>query len=244
MNAPVWSEDGTKAVITARAADNKDRWIFALDPATGKTRVLVNIHDDAWVGGPQGAANTLGWMKNDREVYFISEKTGYAQLYAVAFDGGEPRALTTGNWEVLNVRQSQRQIQVLPHRQRRWPLRPVPLRNARRRRPAHPHLQGARQAHRRALTRRALHRRPLLLLQQAARSLRAGEPSAAGSQAPHHFALARVRAVRLAGPAHRDGARARRHQGPGAPVQARQLQEGRPRGDLRPRLRLSAERGS
>jgi dipeptidyl aminopeptidase/acylaminoacyl peptidase len=109
MSPPVWSEDGTRAVIGARAADNKDRWIFALDPATGKTRTLVNIHDDAWVagGGPQGAAaNTFGWMKNDREVYFISEKSGYAQLYAVAFEGGESRALTTGNWEVLNVRQS------------------------------------------------------------------------------------------------------------------------------------------
>ncbi|MCX6626560.1 MAG: DPP IV N-terminal domain-containing protein, partial [Candidatus Solibacter sp.] len=101
MSAPVWSEDGTKAVIAARSADNKDRWLFALDPATGKTRTLVNIHDDAWVGGPQGAANTLGWMKNNREVFFISEKTGYAQLYAVPFESGEPRALTTGNWEVL-----------------------------------------------------------------------------------------------------------------------------------------------
>ena len=40
-------------------------------------------------------------MNNDREVFFISEKTGYAQLYAVPFDSGEPRALTTGNWEVL-----------------------------------------------------------------------------------------------------------------------------------------------
>jgi dipeptidyl aminopeptidase/acylaminoacyl peptidase len=107
MNVPVWSEDGTRAVIGARSTDNKDRWIFALDPVTGKTRTLVNIHDDAWVGGPQGTTNTLGWMKNDREVYFISEKTGYAHLYAVAFDGGaEPRALTSGNWEVLHVRQS------------------------------------------------------------------------------------------------------------------------------------------
>ncbi|HEY1493929.1 MAG TPA: prolyl oligopeptidase family serine peptidase [Candidatus Solibacter sp.] len=106
MSAPLWSEDGTKAVISARSADNKDRWLFALDPATGKTRVLVNIHDDAWVGGPQGAANTLGWMKNDRDVYFISEKTGYAHLYAVGFDGGDARALTSGKWEVLGVRQS------------------------------------------------------------------------------------------------------------------------------------------
>ena len=54
---------------------------LALDPATGKTRVLATDHDDAWVGGP--GANTLGWMKNDREVYFQSERTGYSHLYAV-----------------------------------------------------------------------------------------------------------------------------------------------------------------
>jgi dipeptidyl aminopeptidase/acylaminoacyl peptidase len=106
LGMPVWSEDGTKAVISGRSADNKDRWVFALDPATGATRLLANIHDDAWVGGPQGTTNVLGWMKNDREVFFVSEKTGFAQLYAVSFDGGEPRALTSGKWEVLNVRQS------------------------------------------------------------------------------------------------------------------------------------------
>jgi dipeptidyl aminopeptidase/acylaminoacyl peptidase len=105
LGLPVWSEDGTKAVIVGRAADNKDRWIFALDPATGKTRVLANQHDDAWVDGP--GANTIGWMKNDREVYFQSEKTGYSHLYAVAWEGGEPRVLTSGRWEVLNVHQSQ-----------------------------------------------------------------------------------------------------------------------------------------
>jgi dipeptidyl aminopeptidase/acylaminoacyl peptidase len=105
MYPPVWSEDGTKAVIRAHAADNKDRWVLALDPATGKTRVLASDHDDAWAGGP--GAYTLGWMKNDREVYFQSERTGYSHLYAVSFEGGEARALTSGNWEVLGVRQSE-----------------------------------------------------------------------------------------------------------------------------------------
>jgi dipeptidyl aminopeptidase/acylaminoacyl peptidase len=104
LSMPLWSEDGSKAVLTGRSADNKDRWIFALDPATGKTRVLAHDRDDAWVGGP--GANTLGWMKNDREIFFQSERTGYAQLYAVSFDGGDPRPLTSGNWEILNVRQS------------------------------------------------------------------------------------------------------------------------------------------
>jgi dipeptidyl aminopeptidase/acylaminoacyl peptidase len=101
---PVWSEDGTKAVMIARAGDNKDRWVLALDVATGKTRVLASDHDDAWVAGP--GSNTLGWMQNDREVFFQSERTGYSHLYAVPFDGGEPRALTSGKWEVLGVKQS------------------------------------------------------------------------------------------------------------------------------------------
>ncbi|MGO9010601.1 MAG: alpha/beta fold hydrolase [Bryobacteraceae bacterium] len=104
LSMPVWSEDGSKAALLGRSADNKDRWIFALDPATGKTRVLAHDHDDAWIGGP--GAFTLGWMKDGREVYFQSERTGYSHLYAVAWDGGEPRSLTSGNWEVLAVRQS------------------------------------------------------------------------------------------------------------------------------------------
>ncbi len=101
---PVWSEDGTRAVVMARAADNKDRWILALDPAAGKTRVLATDHDDAWLGGP--GSNTIGWMKNDREVFFQSERTGYSHLYAVGFDTAEVWALTSGKWEVLNARLS------------------------------------------------------------------------------------------------------------------------------------------
>jgi len=104
LSMPLWSEDGARAVVSARAADNKDRWLLALDNATGKTRVLAHDRDDAWLGGP--ASNTFGWMKNDREIYFQSERSGFAHLYAVPFDGGEPRALTSGQWEVINARQS------------------------------------------------------------------------------------------------------------------------------------------
>jgi dipeptidyl aminopeptidase/acylaminoacyl peptidase len=95
---PVWSDDGARAAMIGRAADNKDRWILALDEATGKTRVLAHDHDDAWVDGP--GSETLGWMKSDRDVYFQSERTGYSELYAVSFDGGEPRALMSGGFEV------------------------------------------------------------------------------------------------------------------------------------------------
>ena len=82
--------------------------------------MLAHDHDDAWIGGP--GAFTLGWMKNGREVYFQSERTGYSHLYAVAWDGGEPRALTSGNWEVLAREAIARQIALLSHRQQGFAL--------------------------------------------------------------------------------------------------------------------------
>ena len=107
FQSPIWNEDGSRAVVNARSADNKDRWILSVDPATGKTKVLVTMHDDAWIGGP--GANTLGWMKNGRDIYFQSEKTGFSQLYAVSADGGgeEPRALTAGKFEVIEAQLSE-----------------------------------------------------------------------------------------------------------------------------------------
>jgi dipeptidyl aminopeptidase/acylaminoacyl peptidase len=109
---PVWSDDGSKAVVDSRALDNKDRWILALDEVTGKTRVVAHDHDDAWLGGPglvdldEPKAVTIGWMKGDREIYFQSERTGFSHLYAAPFAGGEAKALTSGTWEVESARLS------------------------------------------------------------------------------------------------------------------------------------------
>jgi len=100
-----WSDDGSNAVLMARAADNKDRWIMLLDPATGKTKVLANIHDDAWVDGP--GANTLGWLPDNLHVYFESERDGWSHLYSVSIDGGAPTQLTSGQFEVSDVKLSQ-----------------------------------------------------------------------------------------------------------------------------------------
>ncbi|MDQ3322505.1 MAG: prolyl oligopeptidase family serine peptidase [Acidobacteriota bacterium] len=100
-----WSDDGKNAVIQARAADNKDRWIMTLDAATGKTKVIATVHDDAWVGGP--GAFTLGWLPDNRRVYFQSERDGFAHLYTVSTDGGAPVQLTSGKFEVSDVRLSE-----------------------------------------------------------------------------------------------------------------------------------------
>ena len=100
-----WSDDGRQAVLMARAADNKDRWVMLLDPANGKTKVLATVHDDAWVDGP--GAFTLGWLPDNEHVCFESERDGWSHLYSVSINGGEPTQLTSGQFEVSDARLSQ-----------------------------------------------------------------------------------------------------------------------------------------
>src|ERR1051326_3811508 len=99
-----WSDDGKNAVLMARALDNKDRWVMRLDVASAKTRILANVHDDAWVDGP--GAFTLGWLPDNEHVYFESERDGWAHLYSVSIKDGEPAQLTSGQFEVSSVRLS------------------------------------------------------------------------------------------------------------------------------------------
>ncbi|MCW5968281.1 MAG: S9 family peptidase [Blastocatellales bacterium] len=100
-----WSEDGKHAVAHARSADNKDRWLLLVDPATGKTKVLDHLHDEAWINGP--GAFTLGWLADNKRVYFQSERDGFSHLYTVSVEGGEAKQLTSGGFEVSDVRLSE-----------------------------------------------------------------------------------------------------------------------------------------
>ncbi|GHA69344.1 peptidase S9 [Pontibacter akesuensis] len=105
---PVWSKDGKHAVVVARSEDNKDRWILELDPATGKLTVLDRQRDEAWINGPGIGYGTgdIGWMPDNKRVWFHSEENGYSHLYTVDVSSGQKKALTSGKFEVSDVRMS------------------------------------------------------------------------------------------------------------------------------------------
>jgi dipeptidyl aminopeptidase/acylaminoacyl peptidase len=102
INAIYFSDDGKHALLSVRAADNKDAWLLALDPATAQSRVLHHEHDDAWVHW--AGDDWFGFVPASDTVYFLSERTGWLHLYTVPYAGGEPRALTSGKHEVDEVR--------------------------------------------------------------------------------------------------------------------------------------------
>lgn len=97
----LWSPDGSKCLLVAQSEDRKDAWLFLLDVTTGKTTVLENVHDEAWVGS-LGLTNIF-WWPDSRHVSFISEQNGYAHLYRLAVDSREKKALTDGKYEVTQA---------------------------------------------------------------------------------------------------------------------------------------------
>ncbi len=107
---PLWTADGKNNVMVIRSADNKDRWIMSLDVATQKLKLLDRQRDESWIGGPGtggffGNLN-IGWLADNKTIWFQSEETGYSHLYLLDVTTGKKQALTAGRYEVQSVQLS------------------------------------------------------------------------------------------------------------------------------------------
>jgi len=103
---PAVSEDGAHAVASARSVDNKERWLVALDPESGKTRVLDTLRDEAWIREAGGFGGTgVEFLKDNRRVWFLSERDGWMHLYTLDVGAADARAtqITSGRWEIASA---------------------------------------------------------------------------------------------------------------------------------------------
>jgi dipeptidyl aminopeptidase/acylaminoacyl peptidase len=91
-----WSDDGDAVAIQFRAIDNKDRWIASVDFAKHALTVQDHLHDAAWISWN---FNEFGFLRDSHTLWYLSEVSGYAQLYTKPLDG-KARQLTRGKFEV------------------------------------------------------------------------------------------------------------------------------------------------
>ncbi|MCH1929494.1 prolyl oligopeptidase family serine peptidase [Shewanella sp. A25] len=102
QSAIQWHESENKLAVMVEATDNKDRWIATVDLAKGKFVTEHRLHDDAWVNYDY---NQFGWLPGTDSLYFLSEETGFSQLYLKA-QGEKPKALTQGKFVVSDIKLS------------------------------------------------------------------------------------------------------------------------------------------
>lgn len=96
-----WNASGSHALVLAVTRDFKRRYLSTVSADSGTVRVVDELRDTAWVGGP--CARCAGWYDGGRRIWFVSEADGWAHLYTVAADGSDRRQLTRGAWEVTAV---------------------------------------------------------------------------------------------------------------------------------------------
>lgn len=102
-----FSENGEKAVVNLRSTDNKDRWIALLDMENGTLETIEHQRDEAWLAGPgigytYYGYETMGWLPDNKHIYFQSEESGYSHLYLLNVENGKKKALTSGDYEVFD----------------------------------------------------------------------------------------------------------------------------------------------
>ena len=91
-----WSKDGRTLYVQRQTRDQKRLDLLAVDPATGKSRIVLTERAKSWVN----LSNNFKPL-NDGSFLWWSEKTGHGHLYHVR--GGKWVALTSGTWEVRDV---------------------------------------------------------------------------------------------------------------------------------------------
>lgn len=92
----IWRQDGQQVALMLRAWDNKDRWLVTVDLARGKLQPQHRLHDKAWVNYD---FNEFGWIGTSDALYYLSEESGFSQLYRKPLKG-KAEALTRGSFEV------------------------------------------------------------------------------------------------------------------------------------------------
>ncbi|TYA58913.1 S9 family peptidase [Formosa maritima] len=112
ISGPNWSSDGKYAVLDIIANDYKDRWIVLLNIEKGTIENLDHQHDEAWIAGPGiggYGGGSLGWMPDNKSIWYMSEKTGYSHIYTMNVRTKQVKALTEGAFEIYHPQISKNQ---------------------------------------------------------------------------------------------------------------------------------------
>ena len=97
VNGVAWSDDGKGLALQFVANDNKDRWLASVDFAKKALVSQDRYHDEAWAGFN---FFDFGWMHDNHSLWFLSEASGYSQLYVKDLGAAKARQLTSGKFEI------------------------------------------------------------------------------------------------------------------------------------------------
>ena len=97
VNNLAFSDDGNGLALQFIANDFKDRWLATVDFAKKALITQERLSNPAWVNW---TFNDMGWMHDNRSLWYLSEADGYSHLYVKDLGARAAKQLTKGGFEV------------------------------------------------------------------------------------------------------------------------------------------------
>ncbi len=94
-----WAANSSELVIQHLNRLQNTNEVLLADAFAGTTRPMYVDRDHAWVD----VGDDLKWFDDGRRFTWISEKDGWRHLYTIPRDGGEPKLITPGDFDVIDV---------------------------------------------------------------------------------------------------------------------------------------------
>ncbi len=73
--------------------------VMLANAQTGQVRTVITETDSAWIE----QFDELRFINDGKDILWESERSGWTQIYLIPRDGGAPRPVTSGNFDVLGV---------------------------------------------------------------------------------------------------------------------------------------------
>ena len=91
-----WHPDSARVAVQTLTRDQRRLDLFLAARATGATQHVLTETDPAWVN----IHDDLHFLRDGRQLLWVSERDGYSHLYLHAIDGGPVRQITRGKWSL------------------------------------------------------------------------------------------------------------------------------------------------
>lgn len=107
-----WSKDGNTFYLLYNERGHQRLTYLQVDATTGEVRPLIDEQSDTFLHYSDGGKMVLRHLAAD-QILWASERSGWNHLYLYSESGGEPTAVTSGEWNVrriADIDQEKRQI--------------------------------------------------------------------------------------------------------------------------------------
>ena len=94
-----WLPDSKQIAAERFTRTQQQLDLVAVDTASGKARTLVHEEDPYWIN----TTDDVRFLADGQRLLRTSEKTGFRHIYLQPVNGGEAKALTSGDWMVQQI---------------------------------------------------------------------------------------------------------------------------------------------